>query len=319
MAHRLALPILLALGAAAGAQPAPNSVSPQPKWYASAQKFVPPNFVAGDVVATDEAKLTGVLAVFPAGADDPKTPGDAFARGQVLTVDLKRNGATLEAVAATLRPREPSDLSAPQGTSSADLTKQFIDMNRAVATKYKNLPSGTTPCEFGAYSTDPDPKGLNVRAEPSAQARVLGTLPPPFKVPRSDADGPPEGWHTEFDVIGFKDGWFLIEGAKPPGKEYEREGRRIAWPKVYAGRGWVAGNKIGANFANGQTRMGGLFQAPHPDARWTRVTDQHGNEIGADSKPDRILACSGLWALVEKNGARGWWRTLCSSQVTNCS
>jgi len=65
--------------------------------------------------------------------------------------------------------------------------------------------------------------------------------------------------------------------------------------------------------------MGGLFQAPDADARWRRVTDRHGNEIGADSSPDRILACSGLWALVERNGVRGWWRHLCSNQVTNCS
>jgi hypothetical protein len=33
----------------------------------------------------------------------------------------------------------------------------------------------------------------------------------------------------------------------------------------------------------------------------------------------RILACSGLWAPVEKRGVRGWWRGLCANQVTNCS
>ena len=124
--------------------------------------------------------------------------------------------------------------------------------------------------------------------------------------------------HTEFTIIGFRDGWFLIEGAKPPGKEYEPD-RPLKFPKVYAGRGWVAANKVGASFANGATRGGGLFQAPHVDARWTRVPDRHGNEIGPDSSPDRILTCSGLWALVEKNGVRGWWRNLCSNQVTNCS
>jgi hypothetical protein len=123
---------------------------------------------------------------------------------------------------------------------------------------------------------------------------------------------------TEFTIIGFRDGWFLIEGAKPPGKEYEPD-RPLKFPKVYAGRGWVAANKVGASFANGATRGGGLFQAPHVDARWTRVPDRHGNEIGPDSSPDRILTCSGLWALVEKNGVRGWWRNLCSNQVTNCS
>ena len=66
--------------------------------------------------------------------------------------------------------------------------------------------------------------------------------------------------------------------------------------------------------------MGGLFQAPHIDAKWTPALNEYGGEIGADGGPKRILACSGLWALVEShNGVRGWWRRLCSSQVTNCS
>jgi hypothetical protein len=175
-------------------------------------------------------------------------------------------------------------------------------------------------CNFGAWSVDQDPKGLNVRAEPSAQAHILGTLPPPYRFKAKGNNVPEGGWRTEFLVIGFKDGWFLIQGAKPPGQEYE-DARLYPkdHPRPYAGRGWVAGNKIGANFANGATRMGGLFQAPDADAQWRRVTDRNGNEIGADASPDRILACSGLWALVEKNGTRGWWRHLCSNQVTNCS
>ena len=107
---------------------------------------------------------------------------------------------------------------------------------------------------------------------------------------------------------------------KELGKEYEDERSYPKdHPRPYAGRGWVAGTRIGANFANGATRMGGLFQAPDADSRWTRVADRSGNEIGADTSPDRIFACSGLWALVEKNGTRGWWRLLCSNQVTNCS
>ena len=42
--------------------------------------------------------------------------------------------------------------------------------------------------------------------------------------------------------------------------------------------------------------------------------------ISAGGEPKRILACSGLQALVESHdGVVGWWRRLCSSQVTNCS
>ena len=276
------------------AQPEPTRAPPQPSWVEGALKFVPVGFVAGYVIHTDET--TGILPIFPANADDPKTPGSAFDRGQVLVVQLRRSGEAVEAVSASVRSREPSDIGAPHDTT-ADHMKWFEDANRALGDKAAALPAGTVPCNLGVYSSERDPKGLNVRAEPSVKARVLGTLPPPFKIRRSDADQP---------------------DAKPPDKECEPD-RPLKFPKVYAGRGWVAANKVGASFANGGARHGGLLQAPHVDARWTRVTDRHGNEIGPDSSPDRILTCSGLWALVEKNGVRGWWRNLCSNQVTNCS
>jgi hypothetical protein len=161
-----------------------------------------------------------------------------------------------------------------------------------------------------------------VRAEPSVKARVLGTLPPPYRLKMGGTENTPEGgWLTEFRIIGFRDGWFLIEVAKPPGQDYEDEARypRNA-PKPYGGRGWVAASKIGAAFANGGTRMGGLFQAPFVDAKWTKAERQLGGALDTDGGPKRILACSGHWALVESHdGVRGWWRSLCSNQVTNCS
>lgn len=312
--------ILLAPIATVSAQPEPTRVPAQPAWYESALRFVPPGMIAGYVIRNDEARLKGIVPVFPSTADDPSQFASAFDRGQMLEVELKRNGNVLEAASATLRRREPSENGAPQGTSTEDLTRQFIEINRAVETKFKDLPPGTMACNFSAYSIDKDPKGLNVRAEPSAQSRVLGTLPPPYRFKSRSEVYPSGGWLTEFLVIGFKDGWFLIQGAKPPGREYE-DARHYPknHPRPYAGRGWIAGNKMGANFANGQTRMGGLFQAPNADARWRPVTNRHGNEISADGGPDRILACSGVWALVEKHGIRGWWRLLCSNQVTNCS
>jgi len=125
------------------------------------------------------------------------------------------------------------------------------------------------------------------------------------------------GW-----IAGVKDRTqFLIEGARPPGKDYEDDKRypRNA-PKPYAGRGWVASNKVGAAYANGATRMGGLFQAPFVDAKWMPARRELGDPIDTDGSPKRIFACSGLWGLVEsEDGVRGWWRSLCSNQVTNCS
>ncbi len=98
-------------------------------------------------------------------------------------------------------------------------------------------------------------------------ARVLGTLPPPVRV-KTEADMPKEGFHTEFRIRGYKDGWFLIDGAQPPGERYVDKYPK-GLPKPYAGRGWVHASKVGAQYANGNTRMGGLFQAPHADAKWT--------------------------------------------------
>lgn len=290
--------ILLALAMPAAAQPIPAAPE-QPSWYTSAQRFLPPGTVAGTTISNDEAGLVGVVAIFPASADDPATPGNAFDRGQMLEVKLQRNGGALEAVAAKLRPRGPNETADTEGFEA----------------RFKNLPPGTMPCEHGAYSIDRDPKGLNVRAAPSAQAKIVGTLPPPYSFKTKGNNVPEGGWLTEFTIIGYRDGWFLIEGAKPPGQDYEDEKVYPKnHPRPYSGRGWVARNKVGANFANGGTRIGGLFQAPHADARWTRVEG-----VDGDGSPDRILACSGYWALVEKSRVRGWWRSLCSNQVTNCS
>ena len=61
------------------AQPEPTRAPPQPSWVDSALKFVPGGFVAGYVIRADET--TGILPIFPANADAPKTPGSAFDRG----------------------------------------------------------------------------------------------------------------------------------------------------------------------------------------------------------------------------------------------
>jgi hypothetical protein len=54
--------------------------------------------------------------------------------------------------------------------------------------------------------------------------------------------------------------------------------------------------------------------APEPEPAWrASVLDTGGG-------PKGLLACSGYWGLVEsEDGVRGWWRSLCSNQVTNCS
>ena len=289
---------------------AQTASTPEPAWRASALALVPAGYVAGDAYRTTD--LTGYLAVYKANANDPKTPASAFAPRQVLAVKLGRRDGGLRALSAELKPHADS------GDDEDDSRKSLAER----ATKRAPLPEGTEPCDIGAWSEDRDPKGLNVRAEPSVKARVLGTLPQPYRLKMGGSENTPEGgWLTEFRIIGFRDGWFLIEGSTPPGRAYEDEKKypRNA-PKPYAGRGWVAASKVGANYANGGTRMGGLFQAPFVDAKWTQAQRKLGGPLDTDGGPKRLFACSGYWGLVEsEDGVRGWWRGLCSNQVTNCS
>jgi hypothetical protein len=279
-----------------------------PAWRASALAMVPAGYVAGTAYRTEGS--TGYLAVYPATSNDPKTPASVFAARQTLVVALTPDAT--RALSAEIKPRSDPD------SDDSDFSKLHAEL----AGKRATLPDRTEPCSLGAWSIDKDPHGLNVRAEPSTTARVLGTLPPPYRLKLGGAENTPDGgWLTEFRIIGFKNGWFLIEGARPPGKDYEDEKRypRSA-PKPYAGRGWVAASKIGANYANGGTRAGGLFQAPFVDANWMPAQRELGGPIEGDGGPKRLLACSGFWGLVESHdGVRGWWRALCSNQVTNCS
>jgi hypothetical protein len=93
-----------------------------------------------------------------------------------------------------------------------------------------------------------------------------------------------------------------------------------ALPQPYQGRGWVNSRMVGAAYAHSGLPEGNLFLSPHADAASSEIVDKNGNRLGPDGSPARIYACSGWWALVQTNeGQQGWWRALCSNQVTNCS
>ena len=188
------------------------------------------------------------------------------------------------------------------------------------------LPAGVKACAFDALTNDPDPAGPNVRAAPSATAPILGRLPP-----TESADAAMGTILPSFHVIGVQDGWFLIEGARyDPGYDVPRRA-----PKPYAGRGWVAGNRITTGL-----RTMSLKQAPRADA--PDVVGLSGETDGSAFGPSevtvrRILDCAGPWFRVEvpldangvrlkpatasdgpKDAVRGWTTGFCTEQLTTC-
>ena len=203
-----------------GASLAAAEPPPDPEWKARAAALLPRGYVAGQVYRIDEdagaGTATGYLAAYPEGADDPASPGSAFDPGNVLVVKLHPGQGRLEPEFVEFRPQEPvTPVEDPADHSEGG----YAYLHRELRAR-TDLPPGTEPCDLRAWSIDADPDGLNVRAKPSTDARILGTLPPPFRFKSGEDLGPESGWRTEFDVIGYADGWFLIEHADPPGRDY---------------------------------------------------------------------------------------------------
>ena len=285
---------VIAAASAAAAQPPPD-----PEWKARAAALLPKGYVAGQVYRIDEdagvGTATGYLAAYPEGSDDPASPGSVFDPGSVLVVKLRPGQGRLEPEFVEFRAHEPvTPVEDPADHSEGG----YAYLHRELRAR-ANYPAGTEPCDLRAWSIDTDPHGLNVRAKPSADARILGTLPPPYRFESGEGLGPEAGWRTEFDVIGYANGWFLIEHADPPGRDYmPYQEYPEDHPEPFAGRGWVAASLVGAQYANGDTDMGGLFQAPHIDAKWAPALNAYGGEIGATAgrSASSPAAAYGRWS-----------------------
>lgn len=199
----------------------------------------------------------------------------------------------------------------------------FVDaillQEEAIAEERAKLPEGTEPCNLYAWSTDADPKGLNVRAAPNMSARVLGVAPAPRKptgrARQEHGDGP---FRSDFTIIGYKDGWFLVKDIRAPGVSYDASYPK-SLPQPYKGRGWVSASLVGASQGEMEGRDGLLYDAPHGDARFSAALDEGNSPYGYGAQP-RILACSGSWTFIEtKSGARGWTREMCGNYLQGCT
>lgn len=157
-------------------------------------------------------------------------------------------------------------------------------------------------CRFDGWASDPARVGVEVRAGPSAIARLVGRLPPP----ELDGDDP---FGVSFRVVEAENGWFRIkepytwsQGPTPP----------FTLPE-----GWIEGRSL--DFA---LQTGKAFEAPDPRSavvatNW-RAGD--GDHAFAYSLPSD---CRGEWVRLlvighDRSERPAWVRGVCGSQATTC-
>ena len=279
-------------------------------WRDSIDSAFPGDARSGVNLSLDLDRMEGRIALRAIGKDPGQRLPSAYDDNQMVVAKLSWRDGWLVADSTSVVPRKPDE-------------EPFLDLvNEADETVRKNakgLPAGVEPCELSAWSADPDPKGLNVRAAPHADAKVLGIVPAPVKSPKTREAFGEDAIKAEFSVIGYSGGWFLIEKIKAPGVAYD-----IAYPRhlppPFKGRGWVRARMTGGALAYSGLQPGQLYASPKADAGSSDAVSSAGTPISAGDSLKQIHACSGLWALVETmEGQRGWWRSICSNQAANCS
>ncbi len=279
-------------------------------WRESLDKVIADTARGGSPLSIDLERMEGRIAVRSPGADPGTRMPSAYDESRVIVARLFWRDGLLVADSAATTMRKAGE---------EPFLDQIAAMDEKIRKGLKNLPEGTEPCSLGAWSTETDPKGLNVRAAPGPQSKVLGIVPPARRMPKEHEAFGLEPAKAEFRVVGHRAGWFLIEAIKAPGVAYDIPYPRQL-PQPFKGRGWVSGRMIGGALANGGLPPGRLYVSPHADAASTEIVSAEGSHLGPDTPIRRIHACTGWWALIEtQEGQRGWWRAMCSNQVTNCS
>jgi hypothetical protein len=164
-----------------------------------------------------------------------------------------------------------------------------------------------TACAIEGWVNDKDPAGLNVRAAPGLDAKVI------FRIPRPDgADTESDG--ADFAIIGARAGWLLVRNVK-----FSDYGSGKGDRPVFKGPGWVFADKVRFEINDSH-----VYAAPSATARVLASLADAPNGVGPDSAViDRVWRCSGDFAdvtvhLQGKAATRGWVTRICANQVTTC-
>jgi len=184
------------------------------------------------------------------------------------------------------------------------------------------LPASVTACQFDALSNPPNgEKNLMLRDAPHSDAKVLAPLPAVEITNESFTSSHRE--MPQFRVIGFKDGWFLIEDPHYPEDSQP----------LYTGQGWVDGQFITTRLYRDTVKKAPSYTAD--DVVYLNGEDTDGVTGNPYSTPvSRIMGCSGPWFEVQswlpgaktpsgqpapgKGIVRGWTDRSCVQQDGPC-
>jgi hypothetical protein len=146
-----------------------------------------------------------------------------------------------------------------------------------------------TRCDVALAVTDPDPKGLNVRATPDAKGSILAVLK--------------GGDYIEVHVTGQDGQWYAIDSATLIDTQAPQD------KTIFRGHGFVHMSKVGASGL-----QGGSVVFDKPDDKSGKVIKwDQGND-----DPVNVLGCSGVWAKVQGKKAIGWSKAICTNMLTTC-
>lgn len=142
-------------------------------------------------------------------------------------------------------------------------------------------------CAIKAYGIDQDVKGMNVRAAPSAQARIV-------RVVSNYVAG-------ETTITGYRAGWFRVS------KVLTAEEDTV----LFRGDGWVHASLLHLDVAAGDPT---LYSGPSRKARVLK-------KLTGDQPGITLVACKGDWAQVRVGGTLGWLSPggQCSNPLTTCA
>jgi hypothetical protein len=167
------------------------------------------------------------------------------------------------------------------------------------------VPAETACAIRGGWSTDGDPAGLNVRAQPSAGAPIVGILPPPEYSPEFD-----RVMAVTFDVIETRDDWFRIANAY---RADDDAGQPSTLPS-----GWISGRHVGFEL---QTDL--AFVAPDPRSAVVAAAWMDSDGAFRRFEYRHPTECRGEWVRLKVTGhdrieREAWARGVCNGQETSC-